>query len=60
MDRIWANRVEAGTKTFSEVPEARKEAVGKIIFDDVPAKISPEKYEEIMGIPYPVTEEEVE
>ncbi|MBQ7609095.1 MAG: hypothetical protein IJU76_14190 [Desulfovibrionaceae bacterium] len=27
MDRIWANRLIAGTKTWNEVPEKRKEAV---------------------------------
>jgi len=60
MDRIWANRLEAGTKVWADVPEARKTAVQQILFDDVPSKISAERYEEILGVPYPVTEEVAE
>lgn len=52
MDRIWANRLEAGTKVWADVPEARKEAVKQILYDDVPYKISEERYEEITGEPY--------
>lgn len=35
MDRIWANRIEAGTKTFSQVPDNRKAAVSAILMQDV-------------------------
>lgn len=27
MDKIWANRIIAGTKTLNDVPDSRKEAV---------------------------------
>lgn len=52
MDRIWANRLEAGTKTWEQVPDSRKDAVKQILYDDVPSKISAERYEEIVGEPY--------
>jgi len=58
MDRIWANRLEAGTKTWEQVPEARKESVKAILYADVPSKISAERYEEITGEPYEEPEEE--
>lgn len=62
MDRIWANRLEAGTKTWADVPEARKDNVKAILYADVEAgKLTPERYEEITGEPYiPINEEETE
>lgn len=52
MNRIWANRLEAGTKTWAECPESRKAAVELILRQDVTAgKITSEKYTEITGYP---------
>lgn len=53
MNRIWANRLEAGTKTWAEVPASRKAAVDAILRQDVAnGKITAEQYEEITGNPY--------
>ena len=53
MARIWANRLEAGTKTWTEVPESRKAAVNAVLRQDVAdGKLSAERYEEITGEPY--------
>ena len=40
MNRIWANRVIAGTKVWAEVPKARKDAVfaelqGRVISGEI-------------------------
>ena len=53
MNRIWANRLEAGTKTWEEVPASRRDAVKAIIAEDVDnGKITAEQYEEITGEVY--------
>ena len=53
MNRIWANRLEAGTKTWAEVPASRKTAVDVILRQDVAdGKITAEQYAEITGYPY--------
>lgn len=53
MNRIWANRLEAGTKTWAECPESRKAAVELILRQDVTAgKITEERYTEITGEPF--------
>ena len=53
MNRIWANRLEAGTKTWAEVPASRKAAVDAILRGDVEGgKITAEQYAEITGYPY--------
>lgn len=53
MDRIWANRLEAGTKTWDDVPAKRKTAVKAILWEDVVKHIiTPEQYEDITGEPY--------
>lgn len=53
MNRIWANRLEAGTKTWDECPASRKTAVDAILRQDVAdGKITAEQYEEITGNPY--------
>lgn len=55
MNRIWANRLEAGTKIWLEVPNSRKNAVKAILAEDVVNGINdmtPEKYQEITGEPY--------
>ena len=35
MNRIWANRLEAGTQKWSNVPSSRKEAVKAILQEDM-------------------------
>lgn len=53
MNRIWANRLEAGTKTWAEVPNSRKAGVDTILRQDVAdGKITAEQYEEITGKQY--------
>ena len=53
MARIWANRLEAGTKTWDEVPQSRKASVKAVLREDVEAdKLTPEQYEEITGEKY--------
>ena len=53
MNRIWANRLEAGTKTWAECPQSRKSAVDEILRADVAAGvISAERYTEITGAAY--------
>jgi hypothetical protein len=57
MDRIWANRLEAGDKTWAEVPSRRKPGVRTVLLEDVAnGKLTPEKYEEIVGEAYPLEE----
>lgn len=53
MARIWANRLEDGTKTWAEVPASRKDAVREVLRGDVASGvISESRYEEITGEPY--------
>jgi len=53
MDRIWANRLEAGTKTWVQCPVSRKTAVDAILREDIEAgKITSERYAEITGSEY--------
>lgn len=53
MDRIWANRLEAGTQKWADCPDSRKENVDAILREDVEAgKITAERYEEITGEAY--------
>jgi len=53
MNRIWANRLEAGTKTWAEVPASRKAAVDAILRQDVEdGRITAERYTEITGKTY--------
>ena len=35
MNRIWANRLEAGTQQWSDVPASRKEAIKAIMLQDI-------------------------
>ena len=50
MNRIWANRLEAKTKTWAECPNNRKAAVDLILRQDVATgKITIEQYTEITG-----------
>lgn len=50
MNEIWANRLIAGTKTWDEVPDSRKDGVKAVLAERVRGGvITPEKYEEITG-----------
>ena len=58
MNRIWANRLEAGTKTWAECPNSRKAAVDAILRKDVEdGKLTVERYTEITGNVIEVEEE---
>ena len=53
MDKIWANRLVAGTKTWEEVPANRKVAVLAELKSRVEnGKITAEQYTEITGEAY--------
>ena len=55
MNRIWANRLEAGTKVWNEVPNNRKSAVKAILAEDVRDGVNDmtaAKYQQITGEPY--------
>lgn len=53
MNRIWANRLEAGTQIWSDVPEKRKNAVKEILRSDViNGIITAEQYTIITGEEY--------
>ena len=57
MERIWANRLEAGDQVWSSVPMFRKEKVKKIMQDDVKnGIITAERYKEICGTDDPIKE----
>ena len=52
MNRIWANRLEAGTQVWASVPASRKAAVKQILREDAQSGhngMTPEKYTEITG-----------
>ena len=52
MNRIWANRLEAGSKTWEQVPENRREAIKVILAEDVVSGkngMTAERYEAITG-----------
>lgn len=51
MNKIWADRLIAGTRTWDEVPASRKPAVQAILLDYVEkGKLTQERYEEIVGV----------
>ena len=53
MNRIWANRLEAGTQQWADVPASRKNAVREILRGDIESgAITPERYSEITGEPW--------
>lgn len=53
MDKIWANRLIAGTKVWAEVPANRKNGVKLELRARVhDGEISASKYLEITGEPY--------
>ena len=53
MDRIWANRLIAGTKTWAEMPTSRRAGVKKVLAERVNnGKINAEQYRDITGDDY--------
>lgn len=53
MNKIWADRLIAGTRTFDEVPASRKEAVKELLLEYVNKnKLFKERYQEITGEKY--------
>lgn len=53
MYEIWANRLIAGTKMWTQVPASRRNGVKNELENRVESgEISPEQYEEIVGEPY--------
>ena len=55
MDKIWANRLIAGTKTWAEMPISRRVAVKKVLAERVAeGKITAEDYKRITGDDYDV------
>lgn len=53
MDRIWANRLVAGTKTWAEMPASRREGVKRELAKRVAeGEITAEQYKEITGEDY--------
>lgn len=50
MERIWANRLVAGTKTWAEMPASRRAGVKQELAKRVTeGEISEERYKEITG-----------
>lgn len=50
MDRIWANRLVAGTKSWSEMPASRRAEVKAELAKRVAeGEITAERYKEITG-----------
>ncbi len=53
INRIWANRLAAGTKTWAECPASRKPGVDAVLRQDVEDNvITAERYTEITGKEY--------
>ena len=53
MDKIWANRLVAGTKTWAEMPASRRPGVKKILAERVAeGEITAEDYKRITGEDY--------
>ena len=53
MDKIWANRLIAGTKTWAEMPARRHAGVKRELAKRVTGgEISEEQYKEITGEDY--------
>ena len=51
MDKIWANRLIAGTKTWGEMPISRRVAVKKVLAKRV-GEITADDYKNITGEDY--------
>jgi hypothetical protein len=53
MDKIWANRLIAGTKTWAEMPASRRAGVKRELAKRVAeGEIAAEQYKEITGEDY--------
>ena len=53
MDKIWANRLIAGTKEWAEMPTSRRPGVKRELAKRVAGgEISDERYKEITGEDY--------
>ena len=53
MDKIWANRLIAGTKTWAEMPISRRVAVKKVLAAPVESgEITADDYKNITGEAY--------
>lgn len=53
MDKIWANRLIAGTKTWAEMPASRRVAVKKVLAERVAeGEIAAGDYKNITGEDY--------
>lgn len=53
MDKIWANRLVAGTKTWAEMPASRRAGVKRELTKRVAEdEITAERYKEITGEGY--------
>lgn len=53
MDKIWANRLIAGTKTWAEMPISRRVAVKKVLAARVESgEITTDDYKNITGEAY--------
>lgn len=53
MDKIWANRLIAGTKTWAEMPASRRAGVKKVLAERVSnGEINAEQYRDITGDDY--------
>lgn len=53
MDKIWANRLVAGTKTWAEMPASRRAGVKRELARRVTdGEITAERYKEITGEDY--------
>jgi hypothetical protein len=51
MNKIWADRLIAGTRTWRQVPASRKEAVRAILLQMVEdGELTAERYQEIVGV----------
>jgi hypothetical protein len=51
MNKIWADRLVAGTKKWKDVPKSRKEAVKAILLEMVEeGTLTEEHYQQIVGV----------
>ena len=53
MEKIWANRLIVGTKTWAEMPISRRAAVKKVLAERVAeGEITADDYKDITGEDY--------
>lgn len=59
MNKIWVNRLIAGTNTWAEMPMSRRSAVKEMLLEKFKSgEISAEQYETITGEAAPEKEEQ--